>query len=301
MFFRNAFITLSLFFSNPLIALADFSEADFPIFPELKVDSREMTEIIRKGIINKFKVQKIADNSLKIKSAKNGPSQEVLNNYTQLKMTGDCRGCIIVNINLPNIELAGDLADSTLSFSNLSGANINPVTSFQNTYMYGINLSNSKFTSVKFYNVVLDRADLSKSDASNAVFIGSSLYGADLREANLRRTKFNSINLRGANLSRTSLNGADFKDTNLKAADLSNINASGISFKNCILSHTNFSGAKLDGAVFINTDLTGANLQVKSMTEIFLDPHNNILCETKLPWGIDNSGCGRVYNGNKNF
>ena len=217
---------------------------------------------------------------------------------TEIASTANARlafGCIMYPNGTTSNHTSPTLSDIRLYNKVLSGAEISAVTSFQDAYMYGINLSNSKSFYFNFALVDLSNSDLSGSKHSRVEFFRSSLFGANLREADLNNSEFSSVDLRGANLSSTNLNGAQFIDSNLKGANLSNINTNGISFRNCILSNTNFSGAKLDDAHFWNTDLTGANLQVKSMLNININPLNNILCETKLPWGIDNSGCGRVF------
>ena len=63
----------------------------------------------------------------------------------------------------------------------------------------------------------------------------------------------------------------------------------------CSLIKSDLSGANLSGADLSNANLSGADLskaeleEVASMKGINLDGAR--LCETKLPWGIDNSGC----------
>ena len=68
----------------------------------------------------------------------------------------------------------------------------------------------------------------------------------------------------GGNLKKANLNGADLSDALLLRADLSY--------------------AKLIEANLRNADLTGASMKEANL-------NGAILCNTKTPWGLDNSGC----------
>ena len=96
--------------------------------------------------------------------------------------------------------------------------------------------------------------------------IGTSYAGeVDTNIMKLKAIKScESCNLIGVNLSGTDLGGAD-----LRGADLMGVNLSGAN-----LSGANLSGANLSGANLSGIDFTGATL-----------------CNTKTPWGIDDSGC----------
>jgi uncharacterized protein YjbI with pentapeptide repeats len=60
----------------------------------------------------------------------------------------------------------------------------------------------------------------------------------------------------------------------LSGADLSKAGLSGV----------NLSGAKLSNAYLSGADLTGATLKNAKI-------EGAIFCNTKTPWGLDNSGC----------
>ena len=100
------------------------------------------------------------------------------------------------------------------------------------------------------------------------------LSGADLREANLNGADLSGAKLREANLSGAKLNGA-----NLLKVDLREANLSGANLREADLTEVNLSWADLGKA-----DLKGAVLR---NAKIFMA----IFCNTKTPWGLDNSGC----------
>jgi|ETNmetMinimDraft_13_1059891.scaffolds.fasta_scaffold86141_2 uncharacterized protein YjbI with pentapeptide repeats len=103
-------------------------------------------------------------------------------------------------------------------------------------------------------------------------------------------------NLQGANLN----NGADFEFADLRGANLSGVNFYGGFKENAaILNHANFRKADLSGADlrwtklnyanFRGADLSGADLRGAKLKGA--DFEGATLCNTKTPWGIDNSGC----------
>ena len=51
----------------------------------------------------------------------------------------------------------------------------------------------------------------------------------------------------------------------------------------------NFTGADLEGTSFQDANLKDANLTDVNLRNSEMD--GAILCNTKTPWGIDNSGC----------
>jgi uncharacterized protein YjbI with pentapeptide repeats len=91
---------------------------------------------------------------------------------------------------------------------------------------------------------------------------------ADIVEINVSKLReFNickSCNLVGADLSGTDLSVADLSGADLSGADLWNTN----------LSKADLSGADFTGAIFNNANISEVTF-----------------CNTKLPWGIDDSGC----------
>ena len=96
----------------------------------------------------------------------------------------------------------------------------------------------------------------------------------DLSGANLFGAKLKGANLKKANLQEAKLGGAYLLEANLSMADLSGANLLG-----AILV-----GADLQGASLSEADLTGAEMSGASIV-------GAILCNTKTPWGLDNSGC----------
>jgi uncharacterized protein YjbI with pentapeptide repeats len=86
------------------------------------------------------------------------------------------------------------------------------------------------------------------------------LSGADLFKANLRGAKLN-----GADLSKADLYGADLTEADLARANLQQANLRG-------------------------ANLTGANLETAKLFQVKISGET-IFCNTKTPWGLDNSGC----------
>jgi len=97
------------------------------------------------------------------------------------------------------------------------------------------------------------------------------LSGANLSELDLTLAKLRNANLTGANLRNADLRYADLWD-----ADLTNANLTG----------ANLSSADLRGANLTGAWLGGANLKGAQLGGV-------IFCNTKTPWGLDNSGCGK--------
>ncbi len=81
------------------------------------------------------------------------------------------------------------------------------------------------------------------------------------------------------NLSGADLEGAELGEALLFRADLSNVNLYGAN-----LMDANLRGADLAGANLTGADLTGTMLRRA-------DLGGAILCQTKTPWGEDNSDC----------
>ena len=55
------------------------------------------------------------------------------------------------------------------------------------------------------------------------------------------------------------------------------------------LFRANLSGTNLEDANLSGADLSGANLENTILKKFIIT--NTVFCNTKLPWGIDNSGC----------
>ena len=81
--------------------------------------------------------------------------------------------------------------------------------------------------------------------------------------------------LAGADLSGVDLKGANLEGANLALATLSGANLSGANLFNANLSKADLTGADLTGAAYLKfTNIRAAKL-----------------CQTKTPWGVDNTGC----------
>ena len=81
-----------------------------------------------------------------------------------------------------------------------------------------------------------------------------------------------NCDLRGANLVGANLSGANLYKANLLGANLLG---------------ANLSGAKLRGANLYKANLVGGRLWNANIK-------GAILCKTKTPWGVDNSGCKKI-------
>ena len=105
-------------------------------------------------------------------------------------------------------------------------------------------------------------------------FVGVDISGKDLSHKDLT----------GADLSKANLSQADLKFANLKDADLNKANLSQADLSDALLLRADLSYAKLIEANLRNADLTGASMKEANL-------NGAILCNTKTPWGLDNSGC----------
>ena len=130
---------------------------------------------------------------------------------------------------------------------------------------------------------------------------GCDLSGADLSaEAMMTSMQLEyHANLKGANLSdadlsKTPMNYCNFEGANLSGADLS---WTGLSY--CNFKGANLRGADLKPATKVKTDFTNADLTDTGITREYANKHfkRAILCNTKMPWGIENSGCDRKDGG----
>jgi uncharacterized protein YjbI with pentapeptide repeats len=113
-------------------------------------------------------------------------------------------------------------------------------------------------------------------------------------EMNIKRLKktgsCNECDLTGANLSGFSIGSVvQLRRAILNGADMSNGYFSHGRFYGAQLRNANLRNANLTDAGFNDVDLTGADLTGAKLDSITLD--GAILCKTKMPWGVDNSGC----------
>ena len=89
----------------------------------------------------------------------------------------------------------------------------------------------------------------------------------------------------GCNLIEAKLPYEDLKEADLSNANLSRADLSNAQLKDANLGHANLFGARLIGA-----DLSYSNLENSILKKISI-PKGAIFCNTKVPWGLDNSGC----------
>ena len=106
---------------------------------------------------------------------------------------------------------------------------------------------------------------------------------------NLNGADFTGVDLSGANLSDTSFRGADFIGANLSNTDFRGTDLTGADLSGADLSGANLAGAELTLSKLKKADLSGANLSEVIIR--YADISEATLCNTKTPWGIDNSGC----------
>jgi uncharacterized protein YjbI with pentapeptide repeats len=111
-----------------------------------------------------------------------------------------------------------------------------------------------------------------------------------------RDTKFKGASLICANFNNSKLHYIRLNKTNLTGASFQNISmaipyetGTYIQFRNANLENTDirksdFKGAYLKGANLTEADLTGADLKRAKLRGVRF-------CNTKTPWGLDNSGC----------
>ena len=84
-------------------------------------------------------------------------------------------------------------------------------------------------------------------------------------------------------------------DCDLSGADLSGVDLKGANLEGANLALANLSGANLSGANLFNANLSKADLTGADLTGAAYLKFTNIraakLCQTKTPWGVDNTGC----------
>ncbi|MEU0968489.1 pentapeptide repeat-containing protein [Streptomyces sp. NPDC005917] len=100
---------------------------------------------------------------------------------------------------------------------------------------------------VRFREVRLNGADLSKADLRGAVLSGNDFEKADLSGANLESAVLSGTNLTGANLTNASIRHADLRDADLTGADLGTANVAGAKLERANLTGTRWDGADLTG------------------------------------------------------
>ena len=128
-----------------------------------------------------------------------------------------------------------------------------------------------------------DEGDLKRFKAINKC-PNCDLSGANFSGRDMKKAILNGANLSDANLSRANLLSADLSGANLQGANLTQAKVWLVSFRGANLSGANLSELQTIRADFSNADLTDTNIEEADFSRARL-------CNTKTPWGIENSGC----------
>jgi uncharacterized protein YjbI with pentapeptide repeats len=149
----------------------------------------------------------------------------------------------------------------------------------------GFKLDSDKFENcfIQMMEVVDLQADKTLIEASGNTEINLKKLRATLscRGCNLTEADLEGENLIGADLSNAILIDVNFKGSNLAKVD----------FSGAILIRGDLSGADVRKVNFTEADLTDANLTNAALKNVIFS--DTILCNTKTPWGIDNSRCAK--------
>ena len=141
--------------------------------------------------------------------------------------------------------------------------------------------------------------------------VDCNLSGVSLVEENLESAKLSGAGLIEANLSGANLSYANFSNAlvRTRGSDSGRIsgylsgtyraNLTGANLTGANLKYASLVGAELLRANFTNADLTNADLRKANLTDANLTgatikdarTEGAIFCNTKTPWGLDNSGC----------
>ena len=135
------------------------------------------------------------------------------------------------------------------------------------------------------------------------VFVFSQpVFAVESEDAKIAQNllKFNALNacvgcdLSRVNLTKANLTGADLRYAYLGKANLTEADLTGAHLSGAFLREANLTGADLTGADLKEAILHRANLTDADLTETKLknaEIKGAIFCNTKTPWGLDNSGC----------
>ncbi len=116
---------------------------------------------------------------------------------------------IIPDLSKTNLRSAGCLDMADLSGANLRGANL------ENTYMFGIFLTNADLSRANLTEADLSRVNLEGANLTDANLSGADLEGANLRNACLTGANLNNANLAGATITTELKTASSIEGTNL--------------------------------------------------------------------------------------
>ena len=185
--------------------------------------------------------------------------EDYLSQLRQMKKMGGMEGVLSMLPGVSKIKKQMDNANIDENIIKLNSLNSCQGCLLRNTNFIGADLNNALLSGADFIS-----ADLSNANLYNADLEGSSLFGAKMNGSNLK-----NANLFGSNLFAVNLDGANLAGANLIEADLSLSSLKGVNFSQANLTNANLRGAELSNAI-----LDGA-----------------FLCNTLMPWGVDNSSC----------
>jgi len=221
------------------------------------------------------------------------------------------KGANLENANLSNANLRkANFEGARLEFVNLEGANLE-MANLKGAHLHSANLKGanlegadlsgiySKGSSgiINMENINMENANLKKANLKTATLWRANLKGANLEDANLtyanlEEADLSNANLKGANLEGVNLTYANLKKANLSQAELKLANLLHTNLIGANLLNVNLKGANLKGAYLSNANLTGVDLTGAKLNNITMD--GTIFCNTKTPWGWDNSGCNPI-------
>jgi uncharacterized protein YjbI with pentapeptide repeats len=285
----------------------------------------KILKISNETTFNEWSLAALEQEALNIKNVRNyndkkierAKTKEVETNILKLNALNSCNNCYLKGVNLSGSDLSGasfyyaDLRDADLRDADLSEADL------RDAYLRGSDLRKADLSGADLTGADLRDADLSGADLRKAVFNGETFFtGANLSGANLfglevkyyygnKILDLSGVNLSDADLRKADLSGdvdlsgADLSDADLRDADLSDADLSGSDLRGSDLSaaklgfadltEADLRGADLTKATLIGADLTKATLIGADLSDA--DLSGAIFCNTKTPWGIDDSVC----------
>jgi uncharacterized protein YjbI with pentapeptide repeats len=140
-------------------------------------------------------------------------------------------------------------------------------------------------------NCNLSGANFEGADLRSADLTGANLTGANLKGADLKYVEFSQslIYSKGKYVGQFARLGAGSYPADLTGADLTGANLSGADLTKVNLRSADLTGADLTGAFLWEAHLKNANLTGAILKDTKVE--GAIFCNTKTPWGLDNSGC----------
>lgn len=144
-------------------------------------------------------------------------------------------------------------------------------TKFDNALIKNANLQARLLPLIRFRKACLPAADFRHAILPGADFEGAMLEGSNLEHANLLASNLAWANLAQANLGHTLLSSSTLIGANLANANLSGAAMLGVDLTSANLRNANLSGVNLKGANLSKANLFGARIDVKALSEAFLE------------------------------